>query len=108
MVDQYASKLIASGYGLEQTRKILLNGIKSYETRRRNRQKLGLKLRSTAKRSQGSRIKKKLLGKSSWYKSKKKKEQYTKGAKSSGNTKIFFPYCCHGIGKRYTEDEKGK
>ena len=71
VVDQYAQKLLNSGFRREQTRKILLNGIKGCEANKQRRAAEGRSLRSTAQGSRGSRIKKKLLGKSSWYKSRK-------------------------------------
>ena len=36
-VDQYATKLLRSGYDKEQTKKILKNGIKGYERKRMKR-----------------------------------------------------------------------
>ena len=68
VVDQYAVKLMSSGYGKEQTRKIIKNGIKGYERKKMSRMKRGLSLRSTAEKSMKDRYKKKLLEKSNWYK----------------------------------------
>ena len=75
IVDQYAKKLLRSGYSLEQTRKVLKNGIKGYENRRRSRLSKGLPLRSTGKMSRGSRYRKKLVSKTNWYRKSSKKEQ---------------------------------
>ena len=66
IVDMYAKKLLQSGYKKEQTRKIVLNGIKGFENKKRSRQEKGLKLRSTAKMSSKNRHINKLLGKTTW------------------------------------------
>ena len=57
VVDQYATKLLKSGYNLEQTRKIVKNGIKGYEHKRRSRTAKGIPLRSTGKMSRSNRFK---------------------------------------------------
>ena len=78
-VDRYAKKLLASGYSREQSKKILVNGIKSYEARRKHRMKEGRSLRSTAKKSRDARYKRKLTGSSSWFKNNRKnKPKYCK------------------------------
>ena len=84
VVDQYGAKLLNSGYNREQTQRILKNGIKGFETKRRSSQRLGRNLRSTANMSMMKRHKKKLLEKSNWYK--KRKNNATKEEKpwSSG------------------------
>ena len=71
VIDQYAEKLLHSGYTREQTRKILKNGIKGYLGRMRNRESRGLKLRSTAWESRRSRYMGKLLDRTGWYKKKR-------------------------------------
>ena len=71
VVDRYARKLLLSGYSKEQTRRILKNGIKGFESKRRSRLARGLPLRSTASGSSKSRYMKKLLGKTTWYKSRR-------------------------------------
>ena len=75
IVDQYAQKLLNSGYGMDQVRKIICNGIKGYEGKRRKCIKNGWKLHRSSKDSLGARCRKKLLGKSSWFKKKKKPEE---------------------------------
>ena len=72
VIDQYAIKLLHSGYTEEQTKKILKNGIKGYIGRMRSREKLGRKLRSTAEESRKSRYLGKLLSKTGWYRRMKK------------------------------------
>ena len=68
-----------SGFGMEQVRKIVCNGIKGYESKRRRCLKNGWKLHRTSTMSQGARMRKKLLAKSSWFRRSKKgsKEEET-------------------------------
>ena len=89
VVDQYAQDLLNSGFRKEQTRKILLNGIKGYEAKKKRRAAEGRSLRSTAQGSRGSRIKKKLLGKSNWYKNRKntRSTQENKSNSAKGSRK---------------------
>ena len=68
VVDMYAQKLLQSGYAKEQTRKIVKNGIKGFESKRRSRIAKNQPVRRTAGRSLKSRHVKKLLGRSTWYK----------------------------------------
>ena len=62
VIDQYAEKLLHSGYSREQTRKMLKNGIKGYLGRKRNRENRGLKLRSTAWENRKSKCLGKTVG----------------------------------------------
>ena len=73
VVDDYGRKLLTSGYGYNQTRKILANGAKGYlaKVTRRREQQGGRRIHRTAEESSQGRIRKKLLGKTSWYKKNK-------------------------------------
>ena len=82
IVDMYAKKLLQSGYSKEQTRRILKNGIRGFENRRRSRAARGAPMRSTAKKSSRSRLVKKLLSKTSWY---RKKSNYNAASQKSSN-----------------------
>ena len=55
VIDQYATKLLYNGYTREQTRRILKDGIKGYIGRKKNRERAGKKLRTTATESRTSR-----------------------------------------------------
>ena len=80
VVDDYGNKLLTSGYGREQVTRILLNGIKGYMSKRNRRKANGsLRIHRTADESKHGRIKKNLLGKSSWYK--KRKEELARRVK---------------------------
>ena len=88
VIDNYSQKLLNSGYGREQVQRIIVNGIKGYEGRKNRCKKEGRKLRRTAKESQGARMKKKLLSKTSWYKGAGAKvDHYTKSTGRKGTKK---------------------
>ena len=78
IIDDYAQKLKNSGYGLQQTRRILVGGLKGYEARlQESKTPGGRKLHRTAGESNWSRARKKLLGKSEWFRGKAKTEVET-------------------------------
>ena len=62
VVDQYAQKLLNSGYDHNQARRILITGIKGFEGKVRRYEEEKRRLRRTAKQSQGARIKKTIDG----------------------------------------------
>lgn len=63
-MDNYGVKLLTSGYSTEQSRRILLNGMKGYISKRKRRRLNGRKrIHNTAEESRNGRIRKKLLGK---------------------------------------------
>ena len=70
VVDSYAQKLRNSGYKGDQLKRIVLNGIKAYEGKRRRCFENGRNLHRTSKDSMGGRIRKKLLGKADWFQKK--------------------------------------
>ena len=65
VVDGYAIKLMTSGYSREQVQRILVNGIKGFQRRKKSNIGGG-RLHRTVQESSLGRIKKKLLSKSSW------------------------------------------
>ena len=64
----YAVKILTSGYSVEQTRRIILSGLRGYEAKVRRRTDEGVPLYRTSEDSGTSRAKKKILGKSTWFK----------------------------------------
>ena len=78
VVDGYGQKLLNSGYDLDHTRRILIAGIKGYEGKVSRCGLEGRKLRRTAKESLGTRYKKQLIGKTTWYKGNRRKQDYYK------------------------------
>ena len=84
VVDDYSQKLMNSGYSREQTAKIVVNGIKGYESKRRRRIAEGRELRTTAAGSRVKRYREKLLGKTTWFKTQNKKDKMKKSTSSRG------------------------
>ena len=84
VVDGYAQKLLNSGYSQDQTRRILVRGIKGYEGKVLRCKKEKWNLRRTSKESRGTRSRKRMLQKSSWYKSRKKENMYAKTTSQKG------------------------
>ena len=76
VIDDYSQKLFNSGFGTEQVRRIIINGISGYEKKLKESENIpGRKLHRTSKESSGKRQRKKLLGKSEWFKKKKKNDE---------------------------------
>ena len=75
VVDDYSQKLINSGYSKDQVRKIIVNGIKGYEGKRRRTLAAGKGLHRSSKDSLEQRTRKKLLGKTCWFKKKTQKPE---------------------------------
>ena len=67
-MDNYAVKLLTSGYPLATVRKIILSGIRGYESKVKRREQSGTPLYRTAVESGNSRNRKKIMGKSTWFK----------------------------------------
>ena len=76
VIDRYGVKLLTSGYSKEQARRIGANGVKGYLRKKKRRKKAGRRqiIHLTAEESQGSRVKKRLIGKSSWYRRRNRDE----------------------------------
>ena len=76
VVDDYGRKLLTSGYGYNQTKKILANGAKGYLAKvTRLREQGGRRIYRTAEESSKGRARKKLLGKTAWYKDRSSKKK---------------------------------
>ena len=101
VVDQYAQKLRNSGYEIEQVRRIIFNGIKGYENKRRRSNEMGWKLHRTSLDSMGARVRKKLLAKSSWFKKKRNKLRLSwakpkiRSARVVGEVSVNVKVCVH-------------
>ena len=75
IVDRIAQKMMNSGYGEDQTRRIIVAGIKGWRSKVDRCSKDGTKLRRTARDSQEQRERDKLLGKTNWLREQKSREQ---------------------------------
>ena len=84
VVDGYGRKLMTSGYTKEQTRRILVNGIKGYMNKVARRRRNGTRTHLTAEESSHGRIHKKLLGQTLWYKGGKRKAENATGPRGGG------------------------
>ena len=89
ILNKYGVKLLTSGYEYDQVRRILMNGAKGYLSKVERRKKDGGRLHRTAAKSSQARQRRKLLGKTSWYRDKRiKEDEKTKnqeGGRSSGS-----------------------
>ena len=84
-MDDYAQNLINSGHTMEHVRRIIISGIRGYESKKRRRAAEGRELRLTLSGSRMKRHTDKLLEKSTWFKKRKnqKDDKHTRqGAKS--------------------------
>ena len=88
ILNDACQKLINSGYEADHVRKIIVAGIKGWGIKVLRCKEEGRRLRRPAKLSEGERNRRKLVGRTTWFKSKKKgskKDLYGKGGGS--NTK---------------------
>ena len=69
MVDNFYERLQLSGYGHEQSVRIITSGLKGYERIRINAAKSGNNINRSEEKGRGERLNKKLLGKTNWFKS---------------------------------------
>jgi hypothetical protein len=74
ILDRFAQKLMNSGYGLIQIRRISLVGIKGYEKMRRTAKVGGRKVNRSAGESSHMRVKKKLTAKREWFRKSRKSD----------------------------------
>ena len=73
VIDDYGHRMLNSGFGITQSQKIVLNGIKDHERKLRESRKInGRKLHRTALESSGHRSRKKLLDKTEWFKKRRR------------------------------------
>ena len=75
VIDNYTQKLVNSDYGVEKIRRIIVSGLMGYERKRKEAMRTGRPLHVGAKDNKKGRIRKKLLEKSSWFKSRREKGQ---------------------------------
>ena len=78
ILEVFAEKMSRSGYSRKTIQEILVAGLKGYEAKRRTAKLENRGIHRSSRDTQNKRIKNKLLGKTTWYKKKKKKgEGYT-------------------------------
>ena len=84
VIDDYSQKLLNSGYSVEETRAIVVKGLKGYEGRKNRCREEGRSLWRTANQSRGARHLKKLTANTSWYRGRKKRNYYGGGSTKKG------------------------
>ena len=72
VIDQFGKKLLTSGYTLSQSRKITLSGIRGWERKLKRAEGKIRSLFRTSEESMKGRIRKKAVGKTTWYNKRKK------------------------------------
>ena len=78
VVDKYSQKLLTSGYNMTQTRKIILAGIRGWESKRDRARREQRRVHRTSRESMKNRIMKKATGKNNWFRRKKDKKSKSK------------------------------
>ena len=81
IMDEYALKLLRSGYSITQTRQIILSGLRGYLKKVQLASKNGWDLHRSAKSSLASRIKRKTLEKQNWFRPKRKNDHDNRTSK---------------------------
>ena len=71
VIDQFGRKVLTSGYSLHQARKIAINGIRGWDRKKDRMLRDSGRLFRTSRESLKVRTKKKLIGKTTWYRGKK-------------------------------------
>ena len=84
VVDQFGVKVMTSGYTLMQARRIVISGLKGWERKLRRAKKEGRRIFKTSGDSLSGRIRKKMLGKTSWYRKKRRIEGDDKDSNQEG------------------------
>ena len=89
IIDTFYERLQLSGYSHEQSVRIITSGLTGYERIRRNAARVGGNINRSAAEGVGERHKKKLLGKTNWFKMHKKREMETekRGNRNTNNHK---------------------
>ena len=80
LVDKFATRILTSEYEVEKTRQILISGIRGYEGKIQRRLEQGVPIYRTAEESGNTRSRKKIVGKSTWFKGGEKNPRWKKAA----------------------------
>ena len=75
IIEKFIVKMQVSGYNEKQVQDIVLAGLKGYENKKSRAEKNGSELHRDSKSTMGSRVKKKLMAKNNWFKTKKNKKE---------------------------------
>ena len=91
VVDMFAKKLLTSGYNRPQVRMIILGGIRGWERKKERARKEGRPLYRTSYQSAPGRVKKKLIGKSTWFRKRRGNKEEPDQTRSVGNAETTKP-----------------
>ena len=75
VVDQFTDQLLFSGYSMEQTKRIIVAGLKGYENLLRKAEKGKTRIHRPAADGLAARKRKKLLGKGNWFQPRKRERE---------------------------------
>ena len=85
IVDEFSLKLLRSGYSISSARQVLISGIRCLQRKVSHAKESGVPLHRSAQSTLGSRLKKKLTEKSSWFKGSKKAQPGVKNFTKSSH-----------------------
>ena len=85
--EEYIRQLKNSGFGRAEVREMVVSGVKGWLRRHKRRVQEGIEFYRSAANSLQSRAKKKLLGKSNWYKEKRKADEIDEKDDSPSKTR---------------------
>ena len=88
IVDHFTKQLKTSGYSRKQARDFIVNGVVGYKRKIERCRKSGKPLYRTAKQTLKGRVKKKLLEKTTWFKSKKKDDTEMNGGEEKDGKRM--------------------
>ena len=94
VVDEFTDQMLFSGYSVEQTRKIIIAGLKGYENLLKKAERGQTRIHRPAADGLAARKRKKLLGKGNWFQPRRKEENGQRGCggrKSRQNNKDEIP-----------------
>ena len=91
IVDNYTAKLINSGYTMDQARRVIVAGLKGYESQLEKAVRDGSKLHRSAKEGAAARYRKKLTAKSKWFKDKETDGDEVSEDGDPGEKYLFTP-----------------
>ena len=92
IVDKYAQKIVNGGFSVEQARRIIVAGIKGNRSKLDRWKKEGRRVRRTCKDSLGARVRSKLLGKTHWYRKRRKESEIATRCNGKGGVQKKKPY----------------
>ena len=88
VVDEFTDQMLFSGYSAEQTRRIIIAGLKGYENLLKKAERGQTRIHRPAADGLATRKRKKLLGKGNWFQPRKKEENGPRGCRGNKSRQI--------------------